>query len=190
MTDPFALDARHRLPDALRVLLQDYPREAWPADPHFEGLVRFWLERHLMFRRLMDLLREDTERLVDRAMAERDYGQRLARLGSALVGQLHGHHQIEDAHYFPVLAHTEPQLERGFGILGRDHEALDLHLEAFTRAANEVLRQLHDGGAAREAGAGFLKQLSGLARLLDRHLVDEEELVVPVILKHGERGLG
>lgn len=190
MTDPLALDSRDRLPDALRALLQEYPRDAWPADPHFEGLVRFWLERHLMFRRLMGLLREDTERLLDRALDERAYGQRLARLGSALVGQLHGHHQIEDMHYFPVLARTEPRLDRGFEILERDHEALDLHLEAFTNAANGVLRIVGEGDAAREAGAGFLKHLAGLERLLDRHLVDEEELVVPVVLKHGERGLG
>ena len=190
MSDPIALDSRDRLPDALRVLLQDYPRDAWQADPQFEGLVCFWLERHLMFRRLMTLLREDTERLIDRALAEREYGRRLARGGSALVGELHGHHHVEDAHYFPVLSHTEPRLARGFDILERDHQALDIHLADFTEAANGLLRQVHEGGAAREAGAGFLEHVAGLERLLGRHLADEEDLVVPVILKHGERSLG
>jgi iron-sulfur cluster repair protein YtfE (RIC family) len=190
MTDPFALDTRDRLPDALRVLLEDFPREDWEADPHFEGLVRFWVERHLMFRRLTALLAEDGERLLDRAIDERAYGQRLARLGSTLVGDLHGHHRIEDAHYFPVLARTEPRLARGFEILERDHQSLDHHLADFTDAANGLLGLVREGQSIREAGPGFLWHLAGLERLLERHLLDEEELVVPVVLKHGERGLG
>ena len=48
-----ALADRKKLPDALRVLLEDYPRDGWELDPGFDGLVRFWLDRHLMFRRLM-----------------------------------------------------------------------------------------------------------------------------------------
>ena len=37
------LDLSHRtaLPDALRVLLAEYPREAWEADPTFSALIRF-----------------------------------------------------------------------------------------------------------------------------------------------------
>ncbi|MFT6944794.1 MAG: hypothetical protein ACJAUW_001372, partial [Yoonia sp.] len=33
-------------------------------------------------------------------------------------------------------------------------------------------------------------ELRKLERLLDRHLVDEEELIVPVILRFGSAGLG
>lgn len=189
MTDPLALDTRDRLPDALRLLLQDYPREAWEADPHFEGLVRFWLERHLAFRRLTTVLAEDGERLLDRAIEPAAYGQRLARLGSMLVDELHGHHRIEDVHYFPVLARTEPRLLRGFEMLERDHQTLDHHLAAFADAAMGLIGLLQEGEDAIDAGAGFLWHLAGLERLLDRHLVDEEELVVPVVLKYGERGL-
>ena len=39
------------------------------------------------------------------------------------------------------------------------------------------------------AGA-FQVELTGLERLLDRHLIDEEELIVPVILRYGSSGLG
>ncbi|NCW70151.1 MAG: hemerythrin domain-containing protein, partial [Marivivens sp.] len=39
-------------------------------------------------------------------------------------------------------------------------------------------------------GAGALHaELEKLTRLMDRHLTDEEELVVPVILKFGADGL-
>lgn len=190
MTDSLALDTREALPDALRVLLKEYPRAGWGASPNFEGLVRFWLERHLMFRRLLDLMQKDAERIADGGMDGRDFAQRLARYGSAFVNELHGHHSIEDAHYFPVLARAEPRLSRGFDILDRDHHALDAHLAGFAEAANRAIRAGAEGGDARAAGGRFLGDLKGLGRFLDRHLVDEEELVVPVILKHGAGGLG
>ena len=36
----------------------------------------------------------------------------------------------------------------------------------------------------------FLEQLTLTNRLLDRHLTDEEELIVPVILKYGAQDIG
>lgn len=189
MPDPLALDTRDGLPDTLRVLLADYPRAGWAQDPNFHGLVSFWLDRHLTFRRIMEALAGDARRLIDRSMDPRDYGGRLARLGQILVDELHGHHQIEDAHYFPVLARREPRIERGFALLDADHKALDAHLAAFAGAATAALRAIAGGGDGRDWGAAFLTRLEGLQRLLDRHLTDEEELVVPVILRHGARGL-
>ena len=47
-----ALDARDGLPDALRVLVAAYPRAGWQGHGNFGGMVRFWLERHAMFRDL------------------------------------------------------------------------------------------------------------------------------------------
>lgn len=190
MTDRLDLEARGGLPDALRALLEDYPRAGWEADPHFEGLVRFWLERHLMFRRMMAAMREDTGRLLDGAIEERAYAARLSRIGSAFVGDLHGHHQIEDAHYFPALARAEPRIARGFEILDADHQALDGLLAAFTGEADGLLRTIAGVGGARDRAGRFGGRLERLERLLARHLTDEEELVVPVVLKHGPGGLG
>jgi iron-sulfur cluster repair protein YtfE (RIC family) len=178
------LKARAGLPDALRVLLEEHPREAWEAHPNFSGLVQFWLERHMMFRRLLDLLEEDAKALRDRQMAAPDYAARLNRLGGALVQQLHGHHQIEDLHYFPTLARLDPRLTEGFDLLERDHEALDGLLHAFGQKAGAAVR----AAAADEAQAAapiddFARSLAPFERLLLRHLEDEEELVVPVILR-------
>lgn len=47
------LDLRTGLPDALRVLLKEFPRDGWDDHPGIEGLVRFWLDRHMMFRRII-----------------------------------------------------------------------------------------------------------------------------------------
>ena len=39
----------------------------WEAHPHFTALTRFWLDRHLGFRRMQGLLVEETEAFLDRA---------------------------------------------------------------------------------------------------------------------------
>ena len=43
--DPLGLGTRAGLPDALRCLLADYPRDGWPAHRDFHGLAAFWLDR-------------------------------------------------------------------------------------------------------------------------------------------------
>jgi hypothetical protein len=104
MSDPLALDTRTGLPDALRVLVEKYPREGWEGHPNFNGLTRFWLERHLMFRRLQGMLLAETEGGLDRARDPRQVAAQLGRLASMFLNELHGHHTIEDVHYFPALA--------------------------------------------------------------------------------------
>ncbi|MCT8162020.1 hemerythrin domain-containing protein [Pseudoruegeria sp. SHC-113] len=174
------LTRRDGLPPALRVLLEDIPRESWEAHPAFGELVQFWLERHLMFRRLTQAMQADVEALIEGQMGFDIYAPRLSRYGGMLLNELHGHHQIEDHHYFPRLAKLDARIERGFELLERDHEAMDGLLHGMANGANALLQ----GG---EAGV-FADQLAEFTRLLDRHLVDEEEIIVPVILKSGFRG--
>ncbi|MFP7570190.1 hemerythrin domain-containing protein [Marivita sp. S2033] len=183
MPDNDALDIRTGLPDALRVLLQAYPRDTWPEHDNFAGLVAFWLERHLLFRRLLGAIITDTERAIDSAVERNAYAARLSRSGGMLLQGLHGHHQIEDHHYFPMLGAREPMLERGFTLLDADHHAMDGLLDGFARGANAVIEDKSEPGL-------FHGDLMRFHALLDRHLVDEEELIVPVILKHGPGGLG
>lgn len=179
---------REKLPDALRVLLEHYPRALWESHQNFDGLTRFWLERHLMFRRALAQWQDDTRGFLDQGRDARAHGQMTARIGGFLINELHGHHQIEDAHYFPTLAAAETRLAHGFDLLDADHHALDSQLAALTDAANTHLRALQDRNADTKASAGaMLKRLDGFERFLDRHLVDEEELVVPVILHHALR---
>ncbi|SLN55703.1 hypothetical protein PSA7680_02899 [Pseudoruegeria aquimaris] len=174
------LARREGLPPALRVLLEEIPREGWEAHPAFGELVRFWLDRHLMFRRLTGAMQADVEALIDGRLGFDGCAPRLSRYGGLLLNELHGHHQIEDHHYFPRLARLDTRIERGFELLENDHAAMDGLLHGMADAANALLQ----GG---EAGV-FADQLANFTRLLDRHLVDEEDIIVPVILKSGFRG--
>lgn len=183
-TDPLALDVRNRLPDALRTLMQAYPRASWDAHPNFGEMVRFWMERHAMFRQLTQSLRDDVEAHLDGRLAFDAYAPRLARTAGFMLQELHMHHQIEDSHYFPRLIALERKLEKGFGLLESDHEAMDGLLHGMADSANAVL----NGGPESDAVGPFSDRLRDFSRLLERHLTDEEEIVVPVILKTGFAG--
>lgn len=184
--DALNLDLRSGLPDALTVLLKEYPRAGWESHPGYEGLIRFWLDRHMMFRRILEKLTAQTRETMDKRLPYDQFRLQTGRLGSAFVQELHGHHGIEDAHYFPVLSQKDPRIARAFDILDHDHHALDAHLNGFVDTANGALRpeQQDDRAVAK-----FLDNLDNLERFIDRHLIDEEDIVVPVILKYGAGGL-
>ena len=186
MTD--RLETREGLPEALRVLLEEYPREGWAADPGFHGLVSFWLDRHMMFRKLTGVLREESQNMLDAKTGPERFASAVSHYGGMFVNQLHGHHQIEDMHYFPILREKDSRIARGFDILDTDHHALDGHLNRFVEAANGAIGGMR--GTDPKAAAGkFLSAVDGLGGLVSRHLADEEDLIVPVILKHGAAGL-
>jgi hemerythrin-like domain-containing protein len=107
----------------------------------------------------------------------------VSAIGGHLVQDLLGHHQIEDDAYFPQMVQLERRLGRGFDILDRDHHALDALLDGFVKSANQAL-QAKD---SRAAAGRFREGLMPFERQLIRHLQDEEDLIIPVILKHRMR---
>lgn len=185
MTDPLSVENRDGLPEPLRVLLDAYPRDGWTRDPGFDDLIRFWLDRHLMFRRILTEMTGATEKLINRDADPQRFGGMLSRYGGMFVNGLHEHHMIEDTHYFPQLSKRDSRITRGFDILDADHHAIDRHLADFVDHANGTIRTLADREPLQTAAGALHDQLGLLHRLLDRHLTDEEELVVPVLLRDG-----
>ena len=104
---------------------------------------------------------------------------------SAFLNQLHGHHQIEDHHYFPQFIPLDSRLEQGFEILDRDHHALDGHIHALAESTNAVLRKIAAGEDDEKEAVTLLEAQRAFRNFLHRHLDDEEDLVVPVILEYG-----
>ncbi len=188
MTQDFDIRTQD-MPATMRVLLDEYPRDSWEAHPGFREKTRHWLGAHEMFRRLGELVRRETELYLEKSRASDDFAGRLSYYGNALVANLHGHHTWEDKNYFPELSAADPRFDRGLEILEKDHQELDHVLDSFTRTANRAIKliQLDENQAHEETG-----RLHGLAgtieTFLDRHLADEEELAVPIILHHRLRG--
>ena len=172
MKPDLPLASRSGLPPEFQLILAEYPRVGWPDHRDFNGLAAFWLDRHLAFRHTMGRLRGDAEALIDRKIAAPAYGKRLQRLGSGLLGDLIGHHQIEDDAYFPQLARLEPRIARGFDMLDADHHALHALIDRFARGANAVLGAGDNDNRQRKAVARFGMILAAFEGLLSRHLTD------------------
>jgi hypothetical protein len=184
------LDHRQGWPAALKYLLERHPRATWPAQP--SAGVQFWLEVH-------DHLRRDC---VGLEMAADDYGAKrtsatqLAVIAAprlrGLVASLHDHHQIEDHHYFPAFRRQEPRLAPGLDALEHDHAELQRDVEASLAALNELRAaaehapQPGDHATPAIAASRYVAVTRQLCRRLLRHLSDEEDLVVPLLIEHGD----
>jgi hemerythrin-like domain-containing protein len=179
-----------RLDEELLFLLRQYPRETWQTHANLGDLARLWLQRHDMFRKLDRMIREGAEAAFDEKMEAREFKPWLARYLQFYLGQLEGHHQVEDHHYFPVFRRAEPRLGRGFDILDADHDSLHTAIESIAGQANALLRQPDTDAAALRTGLGRFRDIHvAMGRGLIQHLDDEEDLVVPLILDRGEGGL-
>jgi iron-sulfur cluster repair protein YtfE (RIC family) len=179
----FDLETRAGLPDQLRILAKTYPRTLWRAHPNFSDLTGFWLSRHGMFRDLIMRLQSQSQQFLDSTHPR--FGAELGHYTNFFLNQLQGHHSIEDTHYFPKFAALDTRLEAGFTLLDSDHHALDGHINALANNTNTVLQTLSAGHDARKSTDMLLQNQLQFAAFLERHLSDEEDLIVPLILEYG-----
>ncbi|WP_171169343.1 MULTISPECIES: hemerythrin domain-containing protein [unclassified Ruegeria] len=177
------------MPQEMRFLLDQYPRDSWEAHPGFKEKTEHWLGAHEMFRRVAERIRLDTEGVLSNEIGLDDYVGRLSYYGGNLVGNLHGHHGWEDRSYFPALSAADPRFDAGLELLEQDHFDLDKVLSDFTGTANRVIKlsALDEEQAYDEAGQLHATS-NTIEAFLKRHLSDEEELAVPIILHHRLRG--
>jgi len=177
------------LPEAMRQLLDFYPRDSWDAHPNFKLATQSWLGAHQMFRRLSRIVRLDAETYLDGLEDEGKFAKRLSQRGNALIGNLQGHHSWEDYVYFPELSAADPRFDAGLAILERDHQVLDGVLYDFAHAAISTINLIsQENRLARDEVSRVHQAATGIENLLARHLTDEEELAVPIILHHKLRG--
>ncbi|MGR3762115.1 hemerythrin domain-containing protein [Roseobacteraceae bacterium NS-SX3] len=185
----YDINVRQGLPAEMQTLLRDYPRDDWPEHPNFAASTRNWMGAHQSFRQLADILREDTEAVLDRTLPPEAYAASLARYGNLLVRSLHGHHTWEDRSFFPELEEADPRFARGLGMLENDHHEMDGILDRLTRGANRYLKLMDL--SPQDAGgelAALDRETGVLGKFLARHLADEEDLAVPIILHYRLRG--
>ena len=105
-----------------------------------------------------------------------------------MLEQLNGHHQIEDQHYFPIFRAADDRLARGFDVLDGDHHHIHADMAATAEAANVMLATINssDGDALRRSCDAYAGASGLLIKGLLRHLDDEEDLIVPLILDRGD----
>lgn len=183
------LDRRGGWPDELKVLLKQYPRETWKTTP--SPLARFWLDKHEAFRQQGRLLLAAADEFRAGTRGAVDFGTWTAPRLQGYLSALHGHHQIEDFHYFPAFRAAEQRLAAGFDLLAKDHERLHADIVNIVETINAFLSTLREGEAGdadaqRQAGERYCDAADALLGRLMRHLDDEEDLIIPIMIDRGE----
>ena len=180
---------RQEMSSEMKLLLEQYPREAWSSHPGFKEKTQHWLGAHRMFRTVASQILTDTESYIDQSMETSDYADRLSYYGNGLVRNLHGHHHWEDHSYFPELFEADPRFQAGLDVLEQDHDDLEQFLDDFTTTGNRLIKLTHlDEKQAKETAFALRDTSETICSFLTRHLTDEEELAVPIILHHRLRG--
>ena len=189
--EALALARRNGWPEDLRVLIARFPREQWEGHANLGEMARFWLSRHAMFRELAGMIETIEAQFRAGELSAAEFPRQLVPRLQFLLQQLGVHHQIEDLHYFPIFRAAEARLARGFDVLEGDHHAIHADMAATADTANALLRVLQgNGDSLRRCGDDYAAASGALLKGLIRHLDDEEDLIVPLILERGEAALG
>lgn len=184
------IDTRSGLPAEWLALLGHHPRADWGDHPNLGVTARFWLDRHAAFRALGRELQQRAKGFQGGGVAAEDFQNWFTPRLQLLLGELNGHHQVEDFHYFPVFRRAAPELDAGFELLDRDHKTLHLDLVETAEAANALLQALaRQPDNAEGPTANYAAVSARLLRRVERHLGDEEDLVIPLLLDRGEAAL-
>lgn len=188
MDSALELDNRTGLPEELYVLLHEHPRDTWLGAR--SSMADFWVQKHAhLLRQSAALIAANGEYRQARVTAVQ-FGSAVAPRLQGFLGELHGHHQIEDHHYFPAFRRAEPRLAPGFDMLGRDHEMVHSGIMEIVEAVNELITTIRDESSAnvdaqKRAADRYIAASELMHRRLERHLADEEDLIIPVMLREG-----
>jgi iron-sulfur cluster repair protein YtfE (RIC family) len=184
------LGARARLPDEIAFLRSSYPREDWQLHLDVEGLASFWLAVHQHLRREGAQASELLFALRSGNLDVRDFTSRFANQLNRFLGDLDGHHRMEDTIYFPRFRALDERMVAGFDLLEADHGQIHEQIVATVSGARGLLASSTRLETLAKGGEDSCEtEVETLLAQLTQHLSDEEDLVIPAFIKYGEHGL-
>jgi len=190
-SDIWLLESRSGLPATIAYLREAYPQPQWRDHHNFGELAAFWLQVHASLREQGSQLQQITQAFREGGIDANMFQQSFVPRFNHFLQHLEGHHQIEDAVYFPKFRALDARMQQGFDLLENDHELIHSALLTSLDAARELVVALPRGAsAAQTANDRYADATDRLVQLLGRHLLDEEDLVIPAMLEHGERRVG
>lgn len=178
----FHVASRHGVsPDLLPGMFTS-DRKAWGNDPHFLG----W-PAHL--QRLHAAITEASARLIAGLQVALDEPEGSAqelmgltgmnRLGHDLVAHVRVHHAFEDSNVLPGFLSRFPSLSVAVDLLENDHEFLD---QALDQSAAPFGALRGEGTTKMQIGKA-LEQAKAVEKILHRHTYDEEDILIPAVLR-------
>jgi hemerythrin-like domain-containing protein len=181
------LASRTGLPESIAYLRRRFPAAEWRASPRYGQLARRWQHVHEGLRGEGGSLQVLTEAFANGQRPPEAFRREFTTLLGSHLNHLQLHHQMEDQFYFPRFRSLDERMVAGFDLLERDHEQIHHQLEQSAMAATRLLESLNsDREAQKVSTESFAARAAKLLALLDRHLSDEEDLVIPALLEHGE----
>lgn len=169
-----------RITPELRFLHDAMPRESWPELPA-NSLASTWLAMHASLRHGQARLEKLALHWQLKQLDWASFRSQFLSGTDAHFGHLHGHHRLEDQHYFPRFRTLEPRLAAGFDILHLDHQEVDFSLRALEAKVAELRRADTETDASRALADDIAVRIYQCGQLLRRHLDDEEDLVIPLL---------
>ncbi|WP_300392193.1 hemerythrin domain-containing protein [uncultured Psychrobacter sp.] len=178
--DLFSLAPRHpdsRLETDWLFLYNKLPPDQWfGADYAYK--TSGWLKVHTNIRKRQRILVQISEAYISGEFDWSEYRSQILKRINMHVLKLHQHHGVEDEGFFPEFVSMYPKLAPAFEILGHDHEYLNELLDKL-QIQNDMLArsEVEDKALAEE----LHKTLVAVTDLLQQHLTDEEDLVIPIL---------
>ena len=174
---------RDGLPAAIRPTMLEEARQDWQAHPRFAGKAQFFMNTHRQLLDGADWLAKTTEELLDTppsALVEKIKASGIEQRTTHLLHFAHGHHEIEGHGYFPQFIQLFPNLERAPALLDGDHQVLDETLNGTETGLTDILRK-----PSRDTVGALHRDAAALKKIMHRHITDEEDVIMPIFLRHG-----
>ena len=178
--DLFSLAPRHpdsRLETDWLFLYNKLPPDQWfGADYAYK--TSGWLKVHTNIRKRQRILVQISEAYISGEFDWSEYRSQILKRINMHVLKLHQHHGVEDDGFFPEFVSMYPKLAPAFEILGHDHEYLNELLDKLQIQNDQLARsEVEDKALAEELHDTLVK----VTALLQQHLTDEEDLVIPIL---------
>ena len=178
--DLFSLAPRHpnsRLETDWLFLYNKLPPDQWfGADYAYK--TSGWLKVHTNIRKRQRILVQISEAYISGEFDWSEYRSQILKRINMHVLKLHQHHGVEDDGFFPEFVSMYPKLAPAFEILGHDHEYLNELLDKLQIQNDQLGRsEIEDKALAEELHDTLVK----VTALLQQHLTDEEDLVIPIL---------
>ncbi|MFV0680862.1 hemerythrin domain-containing protein [Ottowia sp.] len=179
-TPQAANHAPSRLTPDLLYLLERLPRARWQAEAA-HGTAGVWLSMHESLRQGQSRLQVLSQQWLDKKVDWMGFRQQTLPLLDAHLGHLHGHHRLEDQHYFPAFRRAAPRMAAGFDLLESDHQRIDESVRALHHLQGQLARANPAEAAAWQCAHEIARAALACGTLLLQHLADEEDLVIPLL---------
>ncbi|MGI9355577.1 MAG: hemerythrin domain-containing protein [Rhizobiaceae bacterium] len=142
---------------------------------------------HRSFRMMGSHLTEQSNAYESGAVTAEQFRFAMAPRLQQFLGSLDHHHGIGDHLFFPKFMEAKKRLVAGIELLEADHTIIDAEVHKMIKIANALLQtSALDRDGLKRSGENFAISSRRIVKLLGRHLDDEEETVIPLVLDSGE----